>query len=214
MAPALIELLEDKETPDMACHAIGLCKNETGQFCHIFPLPNHSSDEDISIRVMSARKKMASFLSATPNLRMQLYNTISIGICDIFKHICDAFNNHVPLADSDADLFSTMGTIRGYYWRGKDCNDMNKDIYPGRQTSNDATVDTNCNGILGVDPATNHTYESLWCKGTQQMGTVVLGDSASAHFHIPPTWFDSATMNDSTFQDLPFILENGQCCQV
>lgn len=84
VAPALIELLEDKETPDMACHAIGLCKNETGQFCHIFPLPNHSSDEDIS-RVTSARKKMASFLSATPNLRMQLYNAISIGICDIFK---------------------------------------------------------------------------------------------------------------------------------
>lgn len=210
VAPALIKLLEEEETPDMACHAIGLCKNDTGQFCHLFPLPKHSSDQDISIRVTNARKRISPFLTAKPNLRMQVYDTVGIDICDLdsFKPICDALNNHVPLEDSDGDLFSTMGTIRGYYWRGKDCNDEDKDIYPGRYTSDDGTIDTNCNGIVGIDPATNQTYESLWCEGTEQMGTVVLGDSASAHFHIPPTWFNATSINESTFKDMSFILEN------
>ena len=27
-----------------------------------------------------------------------------------------------------------------------------------------------------------------WCKGTRPMGTIILGDSAAAHFHIPPSW--------------------------
>lgn len=208
VGPALIQLLEDKATPDMACHAIRLCKNDMGQFCHLFPLPKHSSDQDISISVMSARKSVSDFLTAKPNLSELLHDAVSIHFCDIFKPLCDALKNHMPLKDSDADLFSTMGTLRGYYWRGMDCDDENKDIYPGRRTSNDANVDTNCNGIMGVDPAANLTYESLWCEGTHQMGTVVLGDSASAHFHIPPTWFNATGMNKNTFKDMPFILEN------
>ena len=207
VAPALIKLLEEKETPDMVCHAIGLCKNDTGQFCHVFPLPKHSSKENIYKRLMNAKKRIIHF-TTNQNLTTMLYEAVSGSLCDIFKPLCDSFNNHTPLEDSDGDLFSTMGTIRGFYWKGKDCDDKNSDIYPGRHTYDDSTVDTNCNGIFGSDPSTNRTYESLWCENTQQIGTVVLGDSASAHFHIPPQWFKAIGMNKDTFKDLPFILEN------
>ncbi len=72
----------------------------------------------------------------------------------------------------------------------------------------DVIEDTNCNGILGRDPVTGDTYESLWCKDSQPMGTVLLGDSAGAHFHIPPAWMTSKEMSEAVFKDLFFILEN------
>lgn len=32
------------------------------------------------------------------------------------------------------------------------------------------------------------SYEDLFCEGTEQRGVMFLGDSATAHFHIPPSW--------------------------
>ena len=206
IGPEAIQLLVEKETSDVVCHTIGLCRNDSGQFCHIFPLPKDESEEEVTLRVKNIRKRIS--LKNPDLFRKKVVETIGIKFCDFFKDICDAFEDHKPLFDDDGDLFSTEGTIRGYDWRGKDCNDDNKDIYPGRHTADDAKVDTNCNGIFGVDPTTNSTYESQWCDGTQQMGTVVLGDSASAHFHIPPSWLEAATMNGETFKDFLFILEN------
>jgi hypothetical protein len=29
----------------------------------------------------------------------------------------------------------------------------------------------------------------MFCKNSKQMGVAVLGDSISAHFHIPEEWF-------------------------
>ena len=203
--PAVIKLLEDKDTPDVICHAMGLCRNDTGQFCHLFPLPKHNSVENISIRVTEARKRLLQL----PAHRHGQHKEESIPhFCDLFTSLCNALSDHTPLKDDDGDNFSTIGTIRGYYWRGKDCNDKNRDIYPGKYSTNDSTVDTNCNGIMGIDPNSNQTYESLWCNDTQQMGVVVLGDSASAHFHIPPSWITSKEINDETYKDLLLTLEN------
>ena len=135
-------------------------------------------------------------------------------LCNIsvIKPICDIINkfgnDHLPVDDIDGDYFSDVPTFRGTSWRGKDCLDTDKNIYPGRYTTNDAIVDTNCNGIYGVDSDTGKTYESMWCNGTSQMGTVILGDSAGAHFHLPPAWFTSKELSVEAFQDLFFILEN------
>ena len=38
--PELIEMLEARETPDVICNAIEMCNSESGQTCHVFPLPN------------------------------------------------------------------------------------------------------------------------------------------------------------------------------
>ncbi len=40
------------------------------------------------------------------------------------------------------------------------------------------------------------------------MGTIVLGDSAAAHFRIPPQWLTSKEMSIEAFQDLFFAVEN------
>lgn len=85
---------------------------------------------------------------------------------------------------------------------------MDKEVYPGHHTVDDAKADTNCNGIVGRDPLTNRTYEEQWCKGTQPLGTIVLGDSAGAHFHIPPQWMTASQLNKDTYSDLLLILEN------
>lgn len=203
----MIALLE-KETPDVFCYTINLCKNDTGEFCRLFPAPKMNPKEDIFFRVAKVKNKISSFL---PEKGIgPLLSNVFIDICQVepIKHLCDSLNNHTPYEDADGDNFSTRGTIRGFYWRGKDCDDKNLNIYPGRYTANDSVVDTNCNGILGVESGSGQTYESLWCRDSEQMGTIVLGDSASAHFHIPPSWLTSEEINKETYKDLLLVLEN------
>lgn len=74
--------------------------------------------------------------------------------------------------------------LRGSNWRGKDCNDLDSNSYPGRNSDADPYTDSNCNGIYGVDPS-GKSYEELFCKNSGQIGVVLLGDSAGAHFSIP-----------------------------
>lgn len=206
LTPEVLELLEERETPDVICNALGLCKNDTGEFCNLFPPPILSQGEDLKSRVAKVERRLTKGKSSTTS--GGAFSSTFINVCDIFKPICDTFNNHTPLEDGDDDLFSTVGTFRGYYWRGKDCDDGSGEIYPGRHTVDDSLVDTNCNGIVGVEPNSSRTYESLWCNGTQQMGTIILGDSASAHFHIPPAWLTSGKMSQEAYKDLYLVLEN------
>ena len=214
LGPAIIESLDNNETPDVVCHGLGICKNTTGEFCHLFPLPKHSSKEELRLRVIQAMKVAQT---ATPMALEELSSTILVRaskLCNtsFIKPICDIIekfgDDHLPVDDLDGDYFSDVQTFRGASWRGKDCNDVDGNIYPGRHTTGDDVVDTNCNGIYGVDPASGETYESLWCNGTGQMGTVILGDSAGAHFHIPPSWLTSKDLGIDIFKDLLFILEN------
>lgn len=104
-------------------------------------------------------------------------------------------------------MFSTYGGLRGHDWRGRDCDDNNNSVFPGRYDS-DVGADNNCNGIYGVDPNTNVSYENQWCDGTGQMGVAILGDSATAHFRIPPNYFVAKNLSFSTFSRLIPNLEN------
>ena len=203
LAPEVIELLEMEETPDVICHALEICKNDTGELCMLFPPPKLDHGEDVFSRVEKTKRKIASFLS-----NRKSHKLIDVCSIDFIKPLCNALNDHTPYNDTDADLFSTSGTLRGFYWRGEDCNDNDSGIYPGRHTVDDASTDTNCNGIKGVEPVSGWTYERLWCNGTQQMGTIVLGDSASAHFRIPPAWLTSREMSETAYKDLLLVLEN------
>ncbi len=50
---------------------------------------------------------------------------------------------------------SPAETLRGSIWRGRDCSDINSEIYPGRRSlEDDKNRDSNCNGIFGVSPDT------------------------------------------------------------
>lgn len=180
----------------MICKAINVC---TGP-CQLFPPPKEGSDVAVSrMRRSLSQRKLTDDLP---------------GFCKykIFKPICDlieALDNHVPFKDDDGDGFSTWKTLRGTDWRGKDCNDSNPSVYPGAQPTDwDREYDSNCNGIYGVDPASGKPYEQLFCEDTDPMGIIALGDSATAHFHIPYQYLSVADWTDTTFQFLLPTLEN------
>jgi len=101
-----------------------------------------------------------------------------------------ALQAHEPLQDVDGDRFSTIKTLRGTDWRGEDCDDINKDVYPGRALENTGPlgrdIDHNCNKIVGGN--STGSYEDMFCAGSGQRGLIMLGDSATAHFHVPPQW--------------------------
>ena len=100
---------------------------------------------------------------------------------------------HLPISDADGDGFAPTSDrgLRGSHWRGADCSDTVADIYPGRRvssSSSDASIDHDCNGIFGMDTSSNKSYEELWCSETPRRGLLHIGDSATAHFHLPPEW--------------------------
>lgn len=108
------------------------------------------------------------------------------------QHIID----HKPIQDNDGDFYSMEGVrrLRGNDWRGIDCDDTRVDVYPGRRASGyEGSVDHNCNGIVGGNET--GLYEDLFCAGTQPRGIAILGDSATAHFHIPPQWLTAQGWN-------------------
>ena len=115
--------------------------------------------------------------------------------CDRHNITCKiiALCDHKPLQDHDGDRFSTKESrrLRGSDWRGYDCNDKRDDVYPGRKTypldfEKFQDLDHNCNGISGGN--SSGLYEDMFCANSSPRGLVILGDSATAHFHIPPQW--------------------------
>lgn len=84
-------------------------------------------------------------------------------------------------------------------------------MYPGRKvTAHDSSVDHNCNGISGGN--STGSYEDLFCKNTQQRGLIMLGDSATAHFHIPPQWLTANGWNFNQFlEDAENELDKPMC---
>ena len=143
-----------------------------------------------------------------------LFSATNFNICTLpgIKKICQIINGfgngHEPLFDIDGDGFSTDPTFRGSDWRGKDCDPNRADIYPGAMVvDEDRTRDSNCNGVYGVDPHTGTPYESLYCS-TPELGIAVLGDSASAHFHLPPSYVTASGIDNHTYRNIMTVLEN------
>jgi len=128
-------------------------------------------------------------------------------------HIYNFADTHLPMEDHDGDRYAAekFGTMRGTHWRGYDCSDKESDIYPGRQlTSHESDVDHNCNGIYGANET--GTFEDMFCAGTGQRGLIMLGDSATAHFHIPPQWMTAEGWNlDGLKEDTLDEFDAPQC---
>jgi acyloxyacyl hydrolase len=177
------------ENPDAVCASLGMCFNQTG-VCRLFP-SNMTETEHVQ-RVMEMRAVIGP---------VRAFN-----ICTIVPGVCD-MENHEPFSDTDGDKFSTIETLRGSFFRGKDCDDLNNTIFPGRN-SHDAVFDENCNGIYGVDALTGQTYEDKWCAGTNAFGIAALGDSATAHFRLPPNYLVAANLSSANFAHILRLLEN------
>lgn len=200
LAAAAGAMIDDGATPDAVCGALGLCKSTTGAQCHLYPLPSEG---------LAAQAARMASRHAVPDSALSLLTLPKICNNSVIRPICnwiDGFaDDHSPLVDIDGDRFSTAATFRGSDWRGKDCSDVDAKVYPGRRAGADVLIDSDCNGVWGVDNTTLRGYESEWCDGTQAMGVIAVGDSATAHFHIPPSWLEADRLD---FTGLLGIAEN------
>uniref|UniRef100_H2ZEF6 Saposin B-type domain-containing protein n=1 Tax=Ciona savignyi TaxID=51511 RepID=H2ZEF6_CIOSA len=190
LGPSLIDAIYHKETPDMICHDIGLCTQDPGKpFCHLFPLPNG----------FTSPYKRRIIRSTFPDIRaIEDYPICNLpGVDKVCEKINRFADGHMALQDGDDDNYSEQPTFRGTHWRGKDCDDTRGDVYPGRRPIN---MDR------GVDPQSGRPYEEMYCSESDQKGIVILGDSAAAHFHIPPEYFMAEVINKDTFKDVLMIL--------
>ncbi|XP_021554963.1 acyloxyacyl hydrolase isoform X1 [Neomonachus schauinslandi] len=203
--PDLVKLLSTDMNADVLCHTLEFCKQDPGQpLCHLYPLPK----EPWKFTLEKARQ----IVKKSPTLK---HSRSSSDVCSlpflakICQRIKSAIENSVPFKDGDSDKYSIFPTLRGYTWRGRDCNDSNKMAYPGRRPDNwDIHEDSNCNGIWGVDPKDGIPYEKKFCEGSQPRGIILLGDSAGAHFHISPEWITASQMSLKSFINLPIALTN------
>jgi acyloxyacyl hydrolase len=187
----VIELLENEYTPDEVCHELKFC---TDPKCQLFPSKN--------------QKKNYFFKNQQINYFKNIIYKKQYNPWDWIKQLIDRLSKHKPIVDIDNDLFSDIHTLRGANWRGKDCNDIHSYIYPGRIDNGDYPyVDMNCNGIYGIDEKTGLSYEKLFCKDSENIGVIVLGDSAGAHFEIPSDYMTASHINKSTFRNLLDVLE-------
>lgn len=201
----IIKLFDKDVNADVVCHTLEFCKQEPGQpLCHLYPLPKESWKFTL--------EKARHIVKQSPIMK---YTRSGAGICSLpfLAKICQkiklAIKNSVPIKDVDSDKYSIFPTLRGYHWRGRDCNDSDKTVYPGRRPDNwDAHRDSNCNGIWGVDPKDGIPYEKKFCEGSQPRGIILLGDSAGAHFHIPPEWLTVSQMSVNSFLNLPTAVTN------
>lgn len=197
IAADIIRTFSKDDTADTACHKMSFCFTEPkSEMCHIFPLKSKQRNQLEFIQTQTPRR-------------------VGIKICDLpgIKSICGlidhVFSKHDPAVDLDGDFYSVYQTLRGTSWRGKDCDDGRKSVHPGaRPIDHDRSFDSNCNGIYGMNPASGRSYEDELCGASQPRGVAVLGDSISAHFHLPREWFNSTEMSLVAFESLPFILEN------
>uniref|UniRef100_A0A8D2DPY0 Acyloxyacyl hydrolase n=1 Tax=Sciurus vulgaris TaxID=55149 RepID=A0A8D2DPY0_SCIVU len=201
----IIKLLEAGMNADVACHTLEFCKQKTGQpRCHLYPLPKKAWKFTL--------EKARQIVKKSSTVQ---YPGSGSDICSlpVLAKICQkiklSISNSVPFKDMDSDKYSVFPTLRGYHWRGRDCNDHDKTTYPGRRPDSwDVHRDSNCNGIWGVDPKDGIPYEKKFCEGSQPRGIILLGDSAGAHFHIPPEWLMPSQMSLNSFLNLPMAITN------
>ncbi|CAF0927615.1 unnamed protein product [Didymodactylos carnosus] len=203
LGPIIIDGFLKKETPDVICHAMKICTTDPDQpECHLFP----SKSLTMSL-VHSGSRLRRQHPTLEPFFDLKLCTLPGIReICKIFENV---FRSHIPLVDVDNDRFGIESAFRGSSWRGRDCNDFVRNIRPGaRAVKGDYTVDNNCNGIFGINASTGRPWEEEFCDDTQRLGIAVLGDSISAHFHIPEQWLDASQFSPAAFEHMMLIIEN------
>lgn len=157
--PRIAVYLDLGFNPDEACFAMNFCTDDDGPMCRIFP-PSNSIDDVNTLKTSAMNSEVKP-----------ICNVIGVkAICKIIERWTD---DHYPVDDLDGDRFSDKETMRGSNWRGRDCADESAEIRPGRiPLENDRFIDSNCNGIYGVNNW-SIPYEDLWCRETEQFGVAV-----------------------------------------
>ena len=202
--PIALRLLDSGASPDVICYDTTLCVDQTGKgMCHLFPFTEGGNQKErhlnltASLRDFLEEKIVESlpWLCWIPGVKQ---------LCDAFEA---AFHRVLPGLDVDGDGHSPVESLRGSLWRGRDCHDGNREIHPGRRPyEGDILVDTNCNGILGLNLSSGLAYEEELCGASGARGIIYVGDSVGAHFHVPPQWFSPLEMNEEMFTNLTDVV--------
>ncbi|XP_076975820.1 acyloxyacyl hydrolase isoform X2 [Tamandua tetradactyla] len=201
----IIKLLSANVNADVVCHSLEFCQQDTGQpLCHLYPSPKATWKFTMEkARQIVEKSQTVKYLRSGSDICSLPF------LAKICQKIKFTLKNAVPFKDVDSDKHSVFPTLRGYHWRGRDCNDRNEEAYPGRRPDSwDAHQDSNCNGIWGIDPKDGIPYEKKFCEGSQPKGIILLGDSAGAHFSISPEWITASQMSLNAFVNLPTALTN------
>jgi len=180
----ITKFLESGLNPDEVCHGLQLCTDPT---CVMYPTTGKQ------IPPMSSKAKAARSSKRQSSIWQWL------------EELFLAVAQHEPDADFDSDLFSSEPVLRGYNFRGRDCDNFDANIHPGR-ASGVAGQDFDCNGISGFNPTTQKPYKDELCNGTPHFGVVAIGDSAGAHFSIPPSYMNASEIGPDTYDNLLWVL--------
>lgn len=216
MAPVVQADFDKLLTPDYTCaNTLGMCKDFAQ--CKLYdqwpPKGIKSLADSIPATPIPTFRRVSGGEQALQEKLAELERA-AISETPFYDMLSALFNvngpgkgPHLPLFDDDNDRYSTFPYLRGTHWRGKDCDDKNPNVYPGRAVDTvGPNKDHNCNGIFGVDE-NGVPYEDKFCKNTGQRGLIVLGDSATAHFSIPPDWITPAAISNKTYSNfLPTVL--------
>lgn len=218
----VIELIEAEQTADDVCNELKFCTDRT---CRLFappPMPRHpsatqstkTSKSSHKISVIETNPQMDKSRAEKNDLIRKLLSekTSKLGNTP-WQWIVDLLNrmsvHHEPVLDVDSDHYSDFSTLRGYSWKGRDCNDLDPAYRPGLlDTNSQSAIDFNCNGISGIDNSEKVSWEDELCGNSGAMGIAVVGDSFGAHFSIPPSYMNASEINSSTYVDLLSCIEN------
>lgn len=205
--PAIIEKLSRKESPDVVCYSLGICHVDPGmEYCHLFPEPEGGME--YAIELSRSGSEVLPFFHWSFVERLPSACELP-GVSFVCKSIEKVLVKMKPFIDFDGDQYSIIETFRGDAWRGRDCDDVNELIYPGRRASDkDILVDSNCNGIFGLNKTSGKSYEEELCEGTDSMGIIYIGDSIGAHFHVPPEWITAEQITIDILKNFSFVLGN------
>jgi acyloxyacyl hydrolase len=200
-------MLEARANPDDICRALKFC---TDPSCHLFPKSGFvatSLMNKVALQLNPEKtiwqvSKMLGKASVKTQPRQAASPPSSPVPMPPLRKI-------LPHFDEDGDYFSTVATLRGFNWRGQDCDDTNSDVYPGRRVpTSDPSLDYNCNGISGRDPVSGKTWKELYCDNSGQLGVAVMGGSACSHFAIPGKWVNFNNITSNTYSDVLEAAEN------
>lgn len=210
--------IDDSFNPDVICEDLPLCK-DGGHTCKLFQggyfaesdmtmIPEAATSSNSSLQkldpelVISVVDKFRNeFIPEIKNLAVQEGKQRQAhGRAKRWDFdISDRYEDGLPIEDLDGDGYSgdRWMTPRGSHWRGFDCDESivrkGEEVYPGRSAEHnnwDKRSDSNCNGIYGSESGVlGKEYEEKFCKNSDARGIMMLGDSASAHFHIPQNYF-------------------------
>lgn len=212
----------NRVSPDVTCHTtLGYCDGQCSVYS-TWPPPSATEEPRVGAPLGASIEETYTHAANTFNKLMNVQtiseDLVNFKIDELMK--AGMMPEHLkeklaavkggdwipyPIPDWDQDRYASTWTYRGVQFRGKDCNDKDATVYPGRdalQGDYDSTVDTNCNGISGIDSESGLPWEKALCAETPSRGILAVGDSATAHFSLPPSWLTPSDFNVSTYSDL------------